>query len=235
LQLTLAIAIISIYFDLKGPDDTKDRDDNYQTFVENLSLCIEELPNFFVQDDENKAIQFGISKLVDFINSAKEISSEVELSADHLINGLKLESHPEGGAYREIIRTPNYSVILFLVSNENNLVSSWHSLMNTEETWIYVSGDPLRIPRINANYKWVTEEVLENGGNNVTIPASEKDGEFGDWFGAYCDGKYSLILARCLPQFQLNKFKRANNDDVQFFLEMNPSYTDTINKLSPEN
>ena len=72
-----------------------------------------------------------------------------------IIKHFNLSPHPEGGWFREIIRS-NSSLtredgqrrnfitgIYYLL--ERNAKSAWHRVKNADEIWIYLRGDPLNL------------------------------------------------------------------------------------------
>lgn len=70
-------------------------------------------------------------------------------SADALIEQLGLQSHPEGGWYRETWRGPDNSkaraegtAILFLLKSGES--SHWHRV-DAHEMWFWQAGDPLEL------------------------------------------------------------------------------------------
>lgn len=74
-------------------------------------------------------------------------------SAEQWIDELQLESHPEGGFYRETIREvlkdgrrAPFSSIYFLLTDDN--ISHFHRI-DADEVWYYHAGDSLTIHMIN--------------------------------------------------------------------------------------
>ena len=70
-----------------------------------------------------------------------------------IIKKFNLSPHPEGGWYREIVRSKSsltredgqkrnfITGIYYLL--ERGAKSAWHRVKNADEIWIYLSGDPL--------------------------------------------------------------------------------------------
>ena len=70
-----------------------------------------------------------------------------------IIKQFKLSPHPEGGWFREIVRSKNaltrydgqirnfITGIYYLLERDSK--SAWHRVKNADEIWIYLRGDPL--------------------------------------------------------------------------------------------
>lgn len=183
---------------------------------------------------ELKALGKKDQPIEEYKEALKKLPKNNQLSAEDIQIGLALEQHPEGGFFREFIRTENRTVIFYLLPE--NAVSSWHSLEAIAETFKLISGATLAIPRISPAAIWQTEAQLTDN-TNVTLKAS-KENTYGDWFGAYSTGRYSLVTCTCRPAFEYKKFKLAEQNDIATFLAKNNTsqhQCDTIRKLSPEN
>ena len=87
----------------------------------------------------------------------------LDKSSSEIINQFKLSLHPEGGWFREIIRsknlvTRNYgqkrknitSIYYLLCENER---SKWHRVNASDEIWIYLQGAPLKLYFLDDNNK----------------------------------------------------------------------------------
>ncbi len=91
-------------------------------------------------------------------------------SAEQWINELQLESHPEGGFYRETIREvlkdgrrAPFSSIYFLLTDDN--ISHFHRI-DADEVWYYHAGDSLTIHMINPDGEYTTATLvtdIQNG------------------------------------------------------------------------
>ncbi|HEU0014387.1 MAG TPA: cupin domain-containing protein, partial [Longimicrobium sp.] len=79
--------------------------------------------------------------------------------AAELVRALGMQAHPEGGAYREIYRSPAavqpqdrrparsaLTVIYFLLADGHQ--SRWHRV-HSDEVWQHVEGAPLELVRID--------------------------------------------------------------------------------------
>ena len=72
-----------------------------------------------------------------------------------IIKQFNLSPHPEGGWFREIVRSENSLIredgqsrnfitgIYYLL--ERDAKSAWHRVKNADEIWIYLNGDPLNL------------------------------------------------------------------------------------------
>ena len=72
-----------------------------------------------------------------------------------IIKQFNLSPHPEGGWFREIVRSKNALIredgqsrnfitgIYYLL--ERDAKSAWHRVKNADEIWIYLRGDPLNL------------------------------------------------------------------------------------------
>ncbi len=207
---------------------------NPKILIEKLNFYVEEINKLL---EESKKIVNRVKlesdkeKVEQYIKELKLLPETYELSANHIQKGLSLESHPEGGYFKEFIRTSDYTVIFYLLPKGE--VSTWHALKNTQETFELLSGDPLSLPFINPNGNWETEKQLTYT-NSVVIKKGE-DNKWGSWFGAYPLGSYSLVICRCIPAFEYENFKLAEKGDIAILREKNPIYLEIINKLTPKN
>ena len=83
----------------------------------------------------------------------------LDKSSSEIINKFKLSPHPEGGWFREIIRSKNHvtrndgqkrnnitSIYYLLCKSER---SKWHRVNSSDEIWIYLQGAPLNLSLIH--------------------------------------------------------------------------------------
>jgi len=139
-----------------------------------------------------------------------------QLSVEKIIKLLSLESHPEGGYFKETYRSGKKSsfarfvgkrshstAIYFLIPKGQK--SSLHRIKSDEVCHFYLGG-PITIVEIDSNGK-VKKTVL---GSNITknevlqhvVPA-------GMWFGAYPNAgtEYALIGCTVSPGFDFKDFE----------------------------
>lgn len=201
--------------------------------IKHLNIYIEKL-EVLIKDETKASFKEEHSKQLEIIKNYKNLLEKLDetfyLTAEHIQKGLELTEHPEGGFYREIIRTDDQTVIFYLLPKK--ATSSWHSLKDTKEEFKLILGEPLIIEKIGPDGIWKsTEEVKDN--ENIVIEKGES-GEFGDWFGAYTNGEYGLVTCTCTGPFDFEKFKIAKKEDLDKFHEKNPGRMDIIDKLTPK-
>lgn len=202
--------------------------------IENLDLYLSKLENLIsIENDTAAKEKLTAEKLIIEKYEQTLHSKDNLLAATDIQEGLKLEKHPEGGFFREFIRTKDYTIIFYLLPK--GAVSSWHRLKDTEETFRLISGADLTIPKINNTSDWDSEKKVTYGED---IIIEKVEGEFGVWFGAYLKNnkdKYGLVTCTCKGPFEYEKFTMAKEADVTGFLEKNPNKQEVINKLTPKN
>jgi uncharacterized protein len=83
------------------------------------------------------------------------------LDTEAVIAQLRLEPHPEGGAYRELFRSPatvtradgavrSASTLIWFLLHTGD-VSVWHRVASADETWHWVDGGPLELTWITVD------------------------------------------------------------------------------------
>lgn len=140
-----------------------------------------------------------------------------------LINTLKLESHPEGGFFKETYRSKgviskpslpdnfsgnrNYSTgIYFLLTSDT--FSAFHKI-NQDEMWHYYEGSPITIHMIDTEGVYHAQKLglnIEEGEQpQYTVPA-------GVWFAANVNETNSYTLVGCTvsPGFDFADFELAD-------------------------
>jgi predicted cupin superfamily sugar epimerase len=203
-----------------------------ERLIGNLNVYIEELNDLVsagTASAEKDRLLIEKSNIEVYAGKLETLPANQRLTAKHIELGLALEPHPEGGYYREFIRTGACTVIFYLLPEQ--AISSWHSLQDTKEKFKLISGDALCIPKIDGGGLWKSEENVTYG-NDVVI---EKNDGFGDWFGAYPAGEYGLVTCECKGPFEFAKFKIAGPEDLAAFRDENPRHRQTIDRLAPKN
>lgn len=188
----------------------------------------------FAHDDETLLL----ASIEKFITKLKEHSSDYKLQSSEIVHGLNLANHPEGGFYRRFYWTKEKSIIFYLLPA--GCVSSWHRLKGTKETFKWMSGTTLSIPRIRRNFLCCGEDLVAQDKEDVVIIKGEQMDrcydaeEWGDWFGAYAtDGNnYSFVTCECMPPFEFSKFELATTQDLIQFRACNPNFNEIIGRLS---
>jgi hypothetical protein len=158
----------------------------------------------------------------------------LEKKADYYIQKLNLNTHVEGGAFRETYRSklkieqrnlpPDFkgnryisTAIYFLLKTEQ--FSAMHKIAS-DELWHFYAGAPLYIYELNAAGELITHILgndLEAGQSfQVLIPA-------GSWFGSRCQtpGAFSLAGCTVAPGFDFEDFELANK---QFMKDNFPAH-----------
>ena len=89
-----------------------------------------------------------------------------------IIKKFNLSPHPEGGWFREIVRSKNCLVrdhgqsrnfisgIYYLLERVEK--SAWHRVKNADEIWIYLCGDPLNIWCLDNDNKLIRNLILDS-------------------------------------------------------------------------
>jgi hypothetical protein len=162
-------------------------------------------------------------------------------TAEHWIEQLKLEAHPEGGFFKETYRSNeivsarslphgftgdrNFSTaIYFLLRSEDR--SLFHRI-KSDEMWHFYAGDSLSIYVLNdaglTAYK-LGVDVEKGEALQLVIPANS-------WFGAKVNESESYVLCGCTvsPGFDFNDFEMA---DRKTLMHQFPSYKMIIEMLT---
>lgn len=145
--------------------------------------------------------------------------------AKYYINKLKLISHPEGGYFREVYRSGEFieidnlqnryktkrafsTSIYFLLDGKQ--ISSFHKL-NSDETWHFYDGSPVKIVIINKNGKLAEKILGKNLDQEEQIQFTIKKN---NWFAAEVINKNSFSLIGCTvaPGFEFDDFQLAKRE-----------------------
>jgi len=146
-------------------------------------------------------------------------------SSKYWIDKLKLQSHPEGGYYKETYHAEgiipqsaliqnytgsrSYSTgIYFLLSSDT--FSAFHKIQS-DEMWHFYEGDSLEIYLLeekNPTKKVLLGRDIDKGeALQFVIPANT-------WFAAQTQGNYSLLGCTVAPGFDFADFKLAKREDL---------------------
>lgn len=142
-----------------------------------------------------------------------------KLSADDLISILKLQPHPEGGAFRETYRShipaqtsderSVCTAIYFLI--RRGQPTSWHRV-KSDEISHYYWGAPVELSLIDTNGKLskhiLGTDVKSGERPQIIIPANE-------WQSARSLGEYSLFGCTVSPGFDFNDFELIETSKLQ--------------------
>ncbi len=157
-------------------------------------------------------------------------------TAAYWINKLNMHPHPEGGFYKETIRsntliqrTTDHAIrsactsIYYLLENEDN--SAFHRI-RSDEIWYFHKGKPLNIYVIDADGNLQTFELsdLETGALSLVVTANL-------WFAAEVAGHSGFTLVSCAvaPGFDFAEFEIASADELA---AQYPNNKDLIRRLA---
>lgn len=161
-------------------------------------------------------------------------------TAEYWIEKLGLESHVEGGAFKEVYRSPlvlnnlpatfkgdrnAYTAIYFLLKNGD--FSAFHRIAS-DEGWHFYEGTSLTVYEIEENGNLITHQLgrdIENGQSfQTTIKA-------GSWFGSRCDDENSYALVGCTvaPGFDFADLELA---DCEILSTQYPQHEKLIKELT---
>ena len=171
-----------------------------------------------------------------------QMAIENDKSADFWVDKLGLKSHPEGGYYREVYRSPETipssglpdrfagprvcsTSIYFLL--RDNQFSALHRI-KSDEIWHFYAGSPLTIHTIDSVGDHTEHRLGPNpdAGESfqVVIPA-------GSWYGAdlSTSDSYALVGGTVAPGFDFADFEMADRSDL---LEIYPQHAQIITRLT---
>lgn len=145
--------------------------------------------------------------------------------AEYYIQQLGLESHVEGGAFKETYRSPltiaqqhlpagfggdrNASTAIYFLLRYGQF-SALHRIAS-DELWHFYDGDPLHIYEITPDGRLHTHRLgrdLEKGEQFQCMVKA------GSWFGSRCEVEagFSLVGCTVAPGFDFNDFVLADRD-----------------------
>jgi len=145
------------------------------------------------------------------------------MSSKDIINKLNLESHPEGGYFKETYRSSetinesclskvfkgnrNYSTSIYYLLESGDF-SAFHKI-NQDETWHFYLGSTIELKIINNEGSlstiYIGNNILNGEVLQYTVPKNE-------WFAAKIidSESYSLVGCTVAPGFDFNDFTLAN-------------------------
>ncbi|MCU0423798.1 MAG: cupin domain-containing protein [Bacteroidia bacterium] len=163
-------------------------------------------------------------------------------TADDYIHHLQLTEHIEGGAFKEIYRSPlllNHELlppsfkgdrhastaIYFLL--KNGQFSAFHRIA-ADEGWHFYEGAPLHIYEITSDGELKTHLLGRNllaGEKFFTVIKG------GSWFASRCEVQGGFSLAGCTvaPGFHFDDFELADRNSLQ---QQFPKYHQLITELT---
>ena len=159
------------------------------------------------------------------------------MTAEIIIEKLKLASHPEGGLYRETYRAKN-SITLDNGEKRNTSTAIYYLLKDTDkshfhkvysdELWFFHQGEPLEIFMI-ANDGKIEMKTLGNRLDldeepQVVIKANV-------WFAAWVKNEKGFTLVSCVvaPGFDFSDFELGDKNEL---IKLFPGIKTEIEQLS---
>jgi hypothetical protein len=158
------------------------------------------------------------------------------MSAQEIVDKLKLTPHPEGGFYTETYRS-DYTIVNERKENRNISTAIYYLLededkslfhrIQSDELWFFHLGQPLEIILIQS--KHLTTIILGNDIKKdefpqVRIPANT-------WFAARVKNAkgFSLVSCTVSPGFDFADFDLAKREDL---VQQYPHLKDVIEKFT---
>jgi uncharacterized protein len=163
-------------------------------------------------------------------------------NADYWINKLQLTPHIEGGAFREVYRSPmsvpghclpvlfqgdrNISTSIYFLLSQGQF-SAFHRIAS-DELWHFYYGDALLIHEINHAGLLVTHRLGNDPGKGETFLTVIKAGS---WFASTpaTDSEYSLVGCTVSPGFDFAEFELAERATL---CERYPGHAKLIESLT---
>lgn len=164
------------------------------------------------------------------------------LDIETLIQKLKLQSHPEGGFFKETYRSSgqieqtslphdikgkrNYSTCIYFLLTSANF-SAFHRIKQ-DEIWHFYLGAPISLHVLDQqgnHHKHMIGSDLMNGEHPQVVVSA------GDWFASEVEAPDAFALAGCTvsPGFDFADFEMADREDL---IHKYPGHSQIINKLT---
>ncbi len=154
---------------------------------------------------------------------------------EELVSSLELQSHPEGGFYKEVYRSESsietsdgkrslMTSIYFLLTSEN--ISKFHQI-KSDEMWYYHEGSPLTVHVIDKAGKY--QKIKVGPANEINKPQQMVPA--GVIFGSTVDAADSYALVSCVvaPGFDFQDFKLFEREEL---LKKFPEHAEIIEQLT---
>lgn len=155
------------------------------------------------------------------------------MNKEQWIEKLHLEPHPEGGFYKEILKSNQtmsdgnvlYTSIYFLL--EKNNISHFHRIQS-DEVWYYHAGQTLTVHMIHPDGKYEAVKIGPNIDEGDVLQALVPKGAI---FASSVEGEndYALVGCMCSPGFQFEKFELFTQDEL---LRRYPDHRNIIEKYA---
>ena len=121
------------------------------------------------------------------------------MTGDELIALLKLQPHPEGGAFAETFRDAHSTAIYFLLRAGQR--SHWHRVHGSSEAWHFYAGAPLELSLATHSVVLGTDFGKGQRPQAVVPP--------GAWQAARSLGDWTLVGCTVAPAFNFDRFELA--------------------------
>ncbi len=119
---------------------------------------------------------------------------------DRTVRRFSLEPHPEGGWYRETLRSAFCTTIMYLLPAGQ--YSAWHRVRGADEVWHHYAGDLLALHTLSENGH--ERIVLGDDVHHAVVPASR-------WQAAVPLGdQWSLMGCTVAPAFEFSRLEIAD-------------------------
>lgn len=135
------------------------------------------------------------------------------MTAEEVIQLLRLALHPEGGYYRQTFRGLSIggadgeryasTAIYYLLTAGN--ISSWHRVVDADEVWHFYAGAPLELTVADGPKRSTTilgSDLAAGQRPQGVVPV-------GVWQTARTLGEWSLVGCTVAPGFQFENFEMA--------------------------
>ena len=146
----------------------------------------------------------------------------MDKKSSEIIKQFKLLPHPEGGWFREILRSENYitrkdgekrnnitGIYYMLLKNE---ISTWHRVNSANEIWIHLKGAPLNLWCLDDGNKELKKLRIDSNNPIEMIPA-------GYWQAAKSTGEFTLVSCCVGPGFDFKDFELLRNTNHIYRLD----------------
>lgn len=138
------------------------------------------------------------------------------MNSQEIVKKYNLQKHPEGGWYKEIIRSENQvqynnkkrdavTSIYFLL--EQGQISKWHKV-DSDEIWIFLDGDKLELHQVDLINKKYSVNELDKETRQILVPKN-------NWQAAKTPGSYALMACIVAPGFEFEGFKLLDNNSIE--------------------
>ena len=140
----------------------------------------------------------------------------MEKKSSEIIKQFKLLPHPEGGWFKEILRSEshvtredgerrnNITGIYYML--RKNEISTWHRVISADEIWIHLKGAPLNLWCLDNGNKELRRLRIDSNNPIEIIPS-------GNWQAASSSGVFTLVSCCVGPGFDFSDFEMLRNLD----------------------